>query len=245
MVARQKAGSTEGLLLAAKGGHNGEHHNHQDVGSVVVAVDGVPLLVDAGQPTYTAKTFGPERYGIRAMQSAWHSVPAPWGLEQGTGSEFTAQVLRQPTVHQPRLELALGAAYGLDPGQWVRTFDLDRNTGRVTIGDRWELPESAAPGTPDVDITYLTAGTLRRGPDGAATVHPAGIPTAAIPGKPSGRGAVLRWEPATAVVLVDEWHLDDPLLADIWGQSLTRLRFRMPATTGADGAFTLTVEAAS
>lgn len=245
MVARQKAGSTEGLLLGAKGGHNGEHHNHQDVGSVVVAVDGVPLLVDAGQPTYTAKTFGPERYGIRAMQSAWHSVPAPWGLEQGTGSEFTAQVLRQPTVHQPRLELALGAAYGLDPGQWVRTFDLDRNTGRVTIGDRWELPESAAPGTPDVDITYLTAGTLRRGPDGAATVHPAGIPTAAIPGKPSGRGAVLRWEPATAVVLVDEWHLDDPLLADIWGQSLTRLRFRMPATTGADGAFTLTVEAAS
>ena len=44
-----------------------------------------PLLVDAGQPTYTAKTFGPDRYGIRAMQSAWHSVPAPFGLEQGTG----------------------------------------------------------------------------------------------------------------------------------------------------------------
>ncbi|KRE91129.1 heparinase [Arthrobacter sp. Soil764] len=245
MVARQEAGSTEGLLLAAKGGHNGEHHNHRDVGSVVVAVDGVPLLVDAGQPTYTAKTFGPDRYDIRAMQSAWHSVPAPWGLEQGTGSEFSAHVLRQPTAHQPRLELALGAAYGLEPGQWVRSSDLDRNTGRVTIGDSWELPASAAPGTPDVDITYLTAGTLRRGPDGTATVDPAGIPTAATPGEPVGRGAVLRWDPATAVVLVDEWHLDDPLLADIWGPSLTRLRFRMPATSRANGAFTLTVEAAS
>ena len=53
----------------------------------------------------------------------------------------------------------------------------------------------------------------------------------------------LRWKPATAVVLVDEWHLDDPLLRDVWGHKLTRLRFRMPAETRASGAFTLTVEA--
>ncbi|MDQ0662661.1 hypothetical protein QFZ35_001159 [Arthrobacter ulcerisalmonis] len=250
MVARHTAGSVEGLLLAAKGGHNGEHHNHRDVGSVVVAVHGVPLLVDAGQPTYTAKTFGPDRYDIRAMQSSWHNVPAPHGLEQGTGSEFTAHVLRQPTADQPRMELALGAAYGFEPGQWVRTSALDRDSGRITIADRWELPPPTAGGPPDVDITYLTAGTLRRGPDGTATVEPAGIPAPGSPAprspeKPVSRGAVLRWDPASAVVLVDEWHLEDPLLADIWGEKLTRLRFRMPASTGAAGAFTLTVEAAS
>nr|WP_307433047.1 heparinase II/III family protein [Pseudarthrobacter defluvii] len=245
MVARETAGSVEGLLLAAKGGHNGEHHNHRDVGSVVVAVDGVPLLVDAGQPTYTAKTFGPDRYDIRAMQSSWHNVPAPHGLEQGTGSEFTAHVLRHPTADQSLMELALGAAYGFEPGQWVRTSGLDRDRGHATIADRWELPPPTAGGTPDVDITYLTAGALRRGPDGTATVEPAGVPVSGTPGKPAGRGAVLRWEPASAVVLVDEWELEDPLLADIWGARLTRLRFRMPASTGADGAFTLTVEATS
>ena len=49
------AGSPDGLTLAAKGGHNGEHHNHNDVGSFVVASDGVPVLVDAGRPTYTAR----------------------------------------------------------------------------------------------------------------------------------------------------------------------------------------------
>jgi hypothetical protein len=53
----------------------------------------------------------------------------------------------------------------------------------------------------------------------------------------------LRWKPATAVVLTDEWHLDDPLLRDVWGEKLTRLRFRMPTETRASGAFTLTVEA--
>ena len=34
LVARTSAGSAAGLTLAVKGGHNGEHHNHNDVGSV-------------------------------------------------------------------------------------------------------------------------------------------------------------------------------------------------------------------
>ena len=241
MVVRQDPGSPDGLTLAAKGGHNGEHHNHRDVGSVVVAMDGVPLLVDAGQPTYTAQTFGPDRYHIRAMQSGWHNVPAPFGFEQGTGPEFAATVLQEPTSGEPTLALGLGLAYGLGHAeQWIRTSLLNREAGTVVIDDRWNLPSPTPDGTHDVDITYLVAGTVRLGQDATATITPEGIPTVA-----GGRGVQLRWKPATAVVLVDEWHLDDPLLGDIWGEKLTRLRFRMPAETRASGAFTLTVEATS
>ncbi|SDQ62736.1 Heparinase II/III-like protein [Pseudarthrobacter chlorophenolicus] len=248
MVARETAGTVQGLFLAAKGGHNGEHHNHRDVGSVVVAVDGVPLLVDAGQPTYTAQTFGPDRYGIRAMQSKWHSVPAPFGLEQGTGRDFAAGVLNAPTPERPQLELALGAAYGFEPLAWIRTAELRRAPGRITIADRWDLPAPGAGGTSDIDITFLTAGTLVPGPDGTATVRPDGIPAVGA-ANATPRGAALRWDPAAVVVLVDEWELDDPLLADAWGPRLTRLRFRTTAPAApspafrAAGAFTLTVEA--
>lgn len=255
MVARETAGTAEGLLLAAKGGHNGEHHNHHDVGAVVIAVDGVPLLVDAGQPTYTAKTFGPDRYDIRAMQSAWHSVPAPFGLEQGTGKDFAADVLQAPTPDDPTLRLALGAAYGLRAEQWIRSSSLDRQGRHVVVTDSWDLPDTPDTATPDVDITYLAAGTVRLGNDGSATVLPTGIPSADVPSGGHGRGAVLRWEPAAAVVLVDEWLLDDPLLSEVWGARLTRLRFRLPqrllnekilpGKPGAPAAFTLTVEATS
>lgn len=242
MIARQTPGTTEGLLVTAKGGHNGENHNHKDVGSVTVAVDGVPLLVDAGQPTYTAKTFGPNRYDIRAMQSGWHSVPTPFGLEQGAGAEFAAEVIQAPTPEDPRLVLELARAYGLSGGsRWTRSVFLDRPGSRVRIEDTWDLPASVSEGTDDVDIHFLLAGTVSLGPQCTATVLPRGIPAAEKTG--ASRGGILRWDQPAAVVLVDEWLLDDPLLASVWGARLTRLRFRMPADQPAAGSFALTLEA--
>ncbi|MDR3261699.1 MAG: hypothetical protein LBT78_07670, partial [Tannerella sp.] len=44
MTARDKQGVSDGFYVAAKGGHNDESHNHNDVGSYVVFYDGQPLL---------------------------------------------------------------------------------------------------------------------------------------------------------------------------------------------------------
>jgi hypothetical protein len=46
---RDKAGSLEGFFFAAKGGHNNESHNHNDLGTCVLYYDGKPCLIDIGR----------------------------------------------------------------------------------------------------------------------------------------------------------------------------------------------------
>src|SRR4029450_4606642 len=82
MVARESAGSASGFVLAARGGHNGASHGHNDIGTFIVAIDGEPVVIDAGIGTYTAKTFGPERFDIWTMRSGYHNVPLVAGVEQ-------------------------------------------------------------------------------------------------------------------------------------------------------------------
>ena len=79
------------FALAVKGGNNGESHNHNDVGSLILYKDEQPVLIDIGVETYTAKTFSAERYDIWTMQSAWHNLPSFGGVMQRDGATFTAR----------------------------------------------------------------------------------------------------------------------------------------------------------
>lgn len=224
LVARSTAGSAAGLTLAVKGGHNGEHHNHNDVGSVVVALAGVPVVADAGRPTYTARTFGPERYDIWTMQSDWHTVPAVRGTAQAAGAGYAA---RDVHVAPGELRLDLAGAYPrTDVRRWERTARLDRS-GVVTITDAWELAPD--PDAPDSQVRLLLAGEVTVGP-GTARVRAL-----------EGAGTVeLTWEPAAAATL-DERAPDDPMLA-FWGERLTRLSLAAP---GASGRLVVTIREVS
>src|SRR5699024_3736575 len=127
MVAREAERHPLGLALAVKGGHNDEAHNHLDVGSYLVAVDSAPVLIDLGQPTYTALTFTDRRYEIWTMTSSWHNLPEIRGHGQGIGAEHRAQAVspqlrlpadargrtgaRAATVTASALELDLAPAY--------------------------------------------------------------------------------------------------------------------------------------
>lgn len=220
LVARPRAGSAAGLTLAVKGGHNGEHHNHNDVGGVVVALNGVPVLVDAGRPTYTAQTFGPDRYQIWTMQSAWHNVPEIRGTPQRDGAAFAARAV-QATVDDDgsALTLDLAGAYPRDDiRQWRRTARLDRTTGRVRVSDTWELQAPRRDGDGPTTVRWLVAGDVRVEPGRAEITarHGAGI-------------VVLTWEPADAPCRVTERVLDDPMLSDVWGDRLTRLEIDVTA----------------
>jgi len=94
MAAREKEGSKKGLYLAAKGGHNAENHNHNDVGSCIIFADGLPGIIDIGVETYTRKTFSDQRYEIWTMQSQYHNVPTINGKMQQPGMEYCASNVR-------------------------------------------------------------------------------------------------------------------------------------------------------
>ena len=76
--------------FAAKGGHNQETHNHNDVGSFIFAKNGRQLICDIGFGLYTRQYFREERYGIFEPSSRSHSVPIINGRYQGNGSQFKA-----------------------------------------------------------------------------------------------------------------------------------------------------------
>ena len=112
-----------GWTLACKGGHNGENHNHNDVGSFILFREGEPAVVDAGNMVYTAKTFSEERYTLWNVRAAWHNLPLIGGQEEKEGREHAAKdVKRTPDG----MELDLGAAYDTDAGveQLKRRFTL-------------------------------------------------------------------------------------------------------------------------
>ena len=77
-------------FLGAKGGHNFERHNHNDVGSCVYFYDSKPVLVDAGVGTYNRKTFGTERYCNWFVQSSWHNLPTVNGCDQPVGQQYAS-----------------------------------------------------------------------------------------------------------------------------------------------------------
>ena len=211
-LARRAAGSSAGLTLAVKGGHNAENHNHNDVGTIVVALNGVPVVVDPGRPTYTAQTFGPDRYGIWTMQSSWHSVPEIRGTSQAPGVEYRARDVETHTSDAAaEITLDLAPAYPrADITGWRRVARLDRGSGEVTVTDAWELEPCDAEQPTRVHL--IVAGKVELRADHAV-----------ITALEGAGGVRLRWEPNAVPVTATVRDLDDPMLGDVWGDGLTRL----------------------
>jgi hypothetical protein len=230
LVSRPVAGRTSGLTLAVKGGHNGEHHNHNDVGSIVVALGGVPVLIDAGRPTYTAQTFGPNRYDIWTMQSSWHNVPEIRGTAQAVGRAYAARSVAV-TIDDAGAELVLdlAAAYPrTDIRHWWRTARLDRAAGRIEVREAWAL-DPTADESACTTLRLLVAGGVELGRSRAQITAIDGAGTVA-----------LTWAPDAPCTIIER-KLDDPMLSDVWGDRLTRLDIDVTGL-GAEAALTLTIE---
>lgn len=153
------------MTLCCKGGHNGENHNHNDVGSFMLYVNGEPEIVDAGNRVYTAATFSDQRYSLWHVRSAWHNVPLIQGMEQQPGAQYRAENVQ---LLEDGLSLELQSAYGQEAKlkRLERTLRLTEN--KLILQDRIEMEESQTVSwvfllrnRPDVKAGEINAGSIR------------------------------------------------------------------------------------
>ncbi|OLS97469.1 hypothetical protein BJF90_10040 [Pseudonocardia sp. CNS-004] len=204
-AARERAGTAEGLFVAVKAGHNGQHHNHLDLGAVEIAVDGVPAVVDPGRPTYDGRTFSPRRYELWPMRSEWHSTLRPRGLDQEPGQQWTATLDGGDDGSHAAWRIDLSDAYPLtEVERLTREVSLDRTTATVTVRDRWRLD-----GGRETSSVLVLHGEVTAEP-GALVVRP-----------PGARALRVRHDADRLEII--ERALDDPMLVAAWGARLTRV----------------------
>ena len=141
-------------FIAVKGGHNGESHNHNDVGSFIVYCPSPitqhpspntlhPLFIDPGVGEYTSKTFSRQRYGIWTMQSDYHNLPRINGYSQRDGKQYKAYVIS----HKPgQLTLDISGAYPSEAQiqHWYRTVKVQRGK-QVEITEDFALQSYLSP----------------------------------------------------------------------------------------------------
>ena len=142
LIGRPAVGSACKMGVALKGGHNAEHHNHNDVGSYVVVLEDTPVLLDPGAEVYTARTFSSRRYDSNLLNSFGHAVPVVAGQLQRTGREARGLVLRTEfTDKADTLALDIRSAYKVpDLKTLERTFIYSREgAGSLTVTDRVEF----------------------------------------------------------------------------------------------------------
>lgn len=119
-----------GLELAAKGGHNAESHNHNDVGNIVLFRGEEPVFIDGGVATYTKTTFSDKRYTLWTMRSVYHNLPVIDGVEQRAGRQFRAT---EPTCDGESVHYTLTDAYPGEAGieKYTRASRLTENGAEV------------------------------------------------------------------------------------------------------------------
>jgi len=131
-----------GLVLGIKAGHNGEHHNHNDVGSFLIFQDGIQYICDPGAPIYTAATFSSRRYESAFTNSRGHSVPVIAGQLQSTGSQFcgTLAVSSAAGESGKKALVEMAAAYAVSAlKRLTRTVRLDPTCPTVLLEDDFEF----------------------------------------------------------------------------------------------------------
>jgi hypothetical protein len=245
MAARDRAGTSAGLYVAAWAGNNGRSHGHNDTGNFILFAEGQPILIDVGADSYSAKTFSRQRFEIWNNQSAYHNLPTINGQLQGpneylgyeAGRKYTARAVSYTTdEQQASLSMDLAAAYPAEARvvKWYRTVSLKRGQGAV-VCDAYEL---AAVDSPPV-WNFMTAAPPHLAERGIIRLRsPAGKNRRPI-------SVTMSFDASDLEVVPEEITVPAGPLR-VWGEKLWRIQLRSRAT-GCEGevAFSFRITEAS
>lgn len=141
-------GRAKRISFGVKGGNNDELHNHNDLGSWTLFMDGEEVAGDPGGEIYTARTFSKDRYVSDVLNSFGHPVPRIAGQLQLTGAESKAEVVRRDfTADRDIFAIDISSAYPATRGKrgaLVREVTFDRTAESVAITDRLKVAEPVA-----------------------------------------------------------------------------------------------------
>ena len=129
------ANGSDNFGFAAKGGNNGEPHNHNDVGHFVVFKNGVEMFADLGSGEYNKDYFGAGRYNTWHCGSQGHSVPIINGAYQQKGKDKAAKDVK---VSDSGISMDIAGVYNAEAVKSVRrdiVFNAD--PAKVVIKDEF------------------------------------------------------------------------------------------------------------
>ncbi len=201
-------------LLAAKGGHNNESHNHNDIGTCLLYKDQQPVLIDAGVGTYTKQTFSDERYQIWSMQSGFHNLPVLNGYDQKEGKAYhAASAKTNPRRYSVAIDVA--SAYPREAGvkKWIRSYELTEKGLTIKNDGTFE----SLPATPVVEHLMVW---------GEATITDAGT----IRLESQGKTYTIRHDREDEVK-IENIELNDPRMTKVWGEKITRITLQQKNKT--------------
>lgn len=229
-----------GWIAAAKGGNNGESHNHNDVGSFILMIDDLPILIDPGVGVYTKDTFSPNRYRIWYNRSEWHNAPTVNGQLQSAGAGFrAAETACDLSRRIFRTDIAGAYPAEAQCTQWLRSLQLEKN--RMILTSEFRL---AARTGADVEHLIVRGEVFLPGektPDGLE-VRPG---EAVLVSHSFSQRRVLTVKiayPALLTPTVEYRQVtDDPKLRRIWGDRIARIRFTSPEDAPAAGSYTFEI----
>ncbi|WP_315823116.1 heparinase II/III domain-containing protein [Paraflavitalea speifideaquila] len=220
MMVRDKQGATDGFFVAAKGGHNDESHNHNDIGNYIVYYNALPLLIDVGSGTYTRKTFSSRRYDIWYNCSEYHNTPTVNGVNQSPGGSFKAtNVVYKEDKGFAELSLDIAKAYPEKAGinSWQRTIRLNRGKN-VEVKDNLVLTSAD-----NIVQNLMTCYPATINTAGEVIIHYA--PTNGTP-----KDFVIKYNPKQLGVTIEQVPLtavEDKGVLDRWGNNIYRITFKV------------------